>query len=116
MGFGRFLIKTAVGFFNPIFGHFVDAGYKKVKTGKSYFSCLELSVKETLTEDLPFVRNLYRTGRYDGKIEGTIEQSERDEKKFRELHDNQEKERLAWKETDARKDKLIDELGEKLSD
>lgn len=50
-------------------------------------------------------------GHKKGKKEGTVEQAERDEKKFRDLNDKHEAERKMWNESDKKKNELIDDLG-----
>ncbi len=53
-------------------------------------------------------------GKKDGKIQGTIEQAERDELKMQEMHDEHERDRAEWKQIDKEKDDLIDEMSELL--
>ena len=64
-----------------ITGHIFDAIQKKEETGKTFKECLEDSVKETISEDLPGTSHIYQVGKKDGRIQGTIEQAKRDEKK-----------------------------------
>ena len=91
-------------------GHLVDAFFKKQETGKDFTDCLKESVKETLTEDLPGTSHLYQSGRQEGKREGIVEQSKRDERKFAELHNRHEEDRRQWKKIDKKKDKLINDI------
>lgn len=114
MALKRLVKKTLLGFGNPIIGHLNDASLKQAKTGKSYWECLGDSIKETLTEDLPGTSHIYRSGYKDGKKDGTIEQAERDEKKFQTLHRKHEEDRAEWNRINKEKDRLLDELGEML--
>lgn len=110
MGIKRLLIKTAKGGGSPITGHIVDALDNMRKTGDTFKNSLEKSVKETITEDLPITSDIYRWGKKDGRVQGTIEQAKRDEKKFNDLHAKHEADRKRWKKNDKKKDNLIDEL------
>lgn len=91
-------------------GHIIDALKKKKKTLKSFRDCLEESVKETITEDIPGTSHVYQMGRKDGRAQGTFEQAHRDEQKFKALHKQHEQDRREWKATDKKKDALIDDL------
>lgn len=113
MGFSRLLKKSFLGG-NLVTGHIIDALDKKKKTGRTFKDCLEESVKETFTEDLPGTKHLYKMGHTDGKKEGTAEQAKRDEKKIQEIHFAHQKDREEWKRIDKEKDDLIDELGNNL--
>ena len=112
MGLKRLLIKKGLlgGAGGLIEGHIFDALQKKKETGKPFRQCLEESVKETFTEDLPGTSHVYQIGKKDGRKQGTIEQPERDEVKMQRMHEEHEREREKWKEIDREKDSLIDEL------
>lgn len=105
----RLLKKTLLGG-NIITGHIYDALEKKKKTGKNFRECLGESVKETFAEDLPGTSHLYQMGKNDGKVEGTIEQAERDEKKMQQMHEKHAKDRKRWEEIDNEKDALLEEM------
>lgn len=113
MGLKRLLKKTLIGGGSLIEGHIFDALEKKKKTGKTFRECLEESVKETFSEDLPGTSHLYQMGKKDGKMQGSIEQAERDEKGMDQIREEHEKDRLRWKEIDDEKDKFIDDLVKK---
>ncbi len=49
-------------------------------------------------------------GHKDGKVEGTAEQAERDEKKMQAMHQEHERDRAEWKKIDQEKDDLIDDI------
>ena len=49
-------------------------------------------------------------GRKDGRVQGTVEQAERDERKMKQMHDEYEKDRRYWQEIDHKKDELLDEM------
>ena len=116
MGIKRLLKKT-IGFGGGIVqGHIVDALQKKYKTGKSFRDCLGQSVKETFTEDLPGTSHIYDIGRKDGRVQGTVEQAERDERKMKQMHEAHEKDRKRWQEIDYEKDKLLDEIAKKFDE
>lgn len=91
-------------------GHIIDALSKKAKTGRKFRDCLEESVQETVKEDMPGTSHLYQWGHTDGKIKGTIEQAERDEKKIKEIHEKHEAERASWSKIDKEKDKFINDM------
>ena len=107
MGIKRLLKKGFIGG-GLIQGHIIDALQKKKETGKSFRDCLEQSVKETFTEDLPVTNHIYDMGRKDGRVQGTVEQAERDERKMKQMHDEYEKDRRYWQEIDHKKDELLD--------
>ena len=109
MGLKRLLKKAFSGGGSMIRGHIIDAIQKKIETGKSFRECLDQSVKETFTEDLPGTSYVYQMGHKDGKIEGTIEQAARDEKKMQDIHDKHEKDKEEWCRIDKEKDELLDE-------
>ena len=106
------LIKKGIfgGVSGMIQGHIFDALEKKKKTGKSFRDCLEKSVKETITEDMPGTSHVYKMGHKDGRVQGTAEQARRDENKFRKLKSQHEQDRKNWKAIDKKKDELIDDL------
>lgn len=110
MGLKRLLTKNFLGGGSLITGHIVDALLKKQETGKNFRACLEESVHETFTEDMPGTSHIYKKGHTDGKKEGTIEQAERDEIKMTEMHRQHEQDRKEWTEINKQKDDLIDEL------
>ena len=115
MGFKRLLKKGFLGGGGGLIqGHIIDALAKKKKTGKSFRECLEESVKETFTEDLPGTSHVYQMGKKDGREQGTVEQATRDEKKMQQLHEQHEQDREKWKKIDKEKDDLIDELGKNI--
>ena len=109
MGIKRFLKKNFIGG-GMVQGHIIDALQKKKETGKSFRECLEQSVKETFTEDLPGTSHIYDMGKKDGRVQGTVEQAERDKRKMKQMHEEHEKDRMHWQEIDNKKDKLLDEL------
>lgn len=92
-------------------GHIIDAIQKKKETGKSFRECLEESVKETFTEDLPGTSHVYNMGRKDGRVQGTIEQAKRDEVKMKQMQEKHDNDRKHWQEIDRKKDELLDEMG-----
>ena len=108
MGLKRLFKKTVFGG-DLIRGHIIDAIQKKAKSGKSFRDCLEESVKETLTEDLPGTSNIYQMGRKDGRIQGTAEQAARDEKKLKEIQEKHETDRKRWNEQKQAYEDLLDE-------
>jgi hypothetical protein len=115
MGLKRLFKKGLLGGAGSLIeGHIFDALQKKKETGKPFRQCLEESVKETFTEDMPGTSHVYQMGKTDGRKQGTIEQAERDEAKMQEMHEEHEREREQWKKSDKEKDNLIDELGNKL--
>ncbi len=111
MGFTRLLGKLIMGGGNPVTGHVQDALIKKFKTGKPFIECLKESVNETITEDMPGTSHVYQKGKKDGRVQGTVEQANRDKKKFEDLREKHDKDRGEWQKIDREKDKLIDELG-----
>lgn len=110
MSIKRLIKKTLKGGGSPILGHTVDAIEKMNKTGDSFMNCLKKSVTETITEDMPISSDLYQSGKREGRVQGTVEQAKRDEKKFNDLHAKHESDRKRWKDSDKKKDNLIDEL------
>ena len=108
MGFDRFLKKTLIG--GPIWGHINDALDKQKKTGKTFKKCLEDSVKETVTEDLPGTSHIYQMGKSEGRKQGTVEQARRDERKMKDLKQKHDSDRYRWAENDQKKDKLIQDM------
>ena len=86
MGLKRLLKKGILGGAGEMIEvHIFDALQKKKETGKSFRECLFESVKETVTEDMPGTSHVYQIGKTDGRKQGTIEQSERDEKKMKKM-------------------------------
>lgn len=81
MGLKRLIKKVSFGGGSLIHGHICDAIEKKNRTGKAFKECLKESIKETFSEDLPGASHLYQMGKTEGKVEGTVEQAARDEKK-----------------------------------
>ena len=112
MGFDRFLKKTLIG--GPISGHIIDALNKQKKTGKTLKKCLEDSVKETVTEDMPVTSQIYQMGKSDGRKRGTIEQARRDERKINDLKQKHNSDRARWAENDRKKDTLIKKMAKEL--
>lgn len=113
MGIKRLFKKTYLGG-NIVTGHVLDALDKRKKTGKKFRECLNESVKEILTEDLPGTSHLYQMGKMEGKKQGTIEQARRDEKKIKQMHQEHIEDRKRWQEIDKEKDEFIDEILEKI--
>lgn len=113
MGLKRLFKKFVLGG-NIINGHIYDAIDKKRKTGRSFKDCLEESVKETFTEDMPGTSHIYQVGKKDGRVQGTVEQAKRDEKKMQKLHEKHEQDRQEWEKIDKEKDILIDDLSKDL--
>lgn len=109
MGIKRLFKKTFIGG-GMLQGHIIDALQKKRETGKSFRDCLEQSVKETFTEDLPGTSHIYDMGKKDGRVQGTIEQAKRDEIKIKKMHEEHDKDRKHWQEIDRKKDELLDEM------
>ena len=87
---------------------------KKKKTGKSFRECLNESVKETFTEDLPGTSHVYQMGKKDGRKQGTTEQAKRDEIKIQKIREDHERDRQKWEQIDKEKDELIDEMEKNL--
>ena len=110
MSIKQLIIKTLKGGGSPILGNTVYAIERMNKTGNSFMDSLKKSVTETITEDMPISSDLYQWGKRDGRVQGTVEQAKRDEKKFHELHAKHESDRKRWKDSDKKKDDLIDEL------
>lgn len=110
MGLKRLIKKVSFGGGSLIHGHIYDAIEKKNRTGKAFKECLKESIKETFSEDLPGASHLYQMGKTEGKVEGTVEQAARDEKKMQDLHDKHESDRKKWHEIDNKKDELINNL------
>ena len=92
----------------------IDALEKKKQTGKSFRDCLEESVKETFTEDLPGTSHVYQMGKTDGRKQGTVEQAKRDEKKIKKMREDHERDRREWERIDKEKDELLDEMEKNL--
>ncbi len=113
MGIKRLLKKTFIGG-GMLEGHIMDALQKHTKTGKPFMDCLEQSVRETITEDLPGTSYIYDMGKADGRAQGTVEQAARDEEKMKQMHETHEEERKHWMEMDHKKDELLDELEKKI--
>ncbi len=111
MGLKRLLKKGILGGAGEMIEvHIFDALQKKKETGKSFRECLFESVKETVTEDMPGTSHVYQIGKTDGRKQGTIEQSERDEKKMKKMREDHERNRQEWKRIDKEKDDFIDEM------
>lgn len=111
MGLKRLLKKGILGGAGEMIGvHIFDALQKKKETGKSFRECLFESVKETVTEDMPGTSHVYQIGKTDGRKQGTIEQSERDEKKMKKMREDHERNRQEWKRIDKEKDDFLDEM------
>ena len=86
MGFKRLIKKGLLGGAGGMIeGHIFDAIQKKKETGKSFRECLNESVKETFTEDMPGTSHVYQMGKNDGRKQGTEEQAKRDEKNGAEI-------------------------------
>lgn len=116
MGIKRLFKKCFFGGGSLIQGHIIDALQKKKEIGKSFRDCLEQSVKETFTEDLPGTSHIYNIGRKDGRVQGTVEQAERDERKMKQMHEEHEKDRRHWQEIDHKKDELLDEMAKEFEE
>ena len=114
MGFKRLIKKGWLGGGNMITGHILDAIQKKKETGKSFRECLNESVKETFTEDMPGTSHIYQMGKTDGRKQGTVEQAKRDEKKMQKMQEDHELDRQEWKRIDKEKDELIDKMEKNL--
>ena len=108
MGFKRFFKKTVLK--GPIYGHYEDAIVKQVKTGRKFSECLSESVKETIQEDMPGTSHIYQQGKKDGRVQGTIEQAKRDEKKFIELAEQFDCDRRKWEAEKKKYEDLLDEI------
>lgn len=108
MGFKRLMKKGLLGGAgNIIVGHIFDAIQKKKETGKSFRECLNESVKETITEDMPGTSHVYQMGKADGRIEGAVEQAKRDEIKILRIEEDHERDRQEWERIDKEKDELL---------
>ena len=114
MGFKRLIKKGMLGGGNMITDHILDAIQKKKETGKSFRECLNESVKETFTEDMPGTSHIYQMGKTDGRKQGTIEQAKRDEKKMQKMQEDHERDRQEWERIDKEKDELLDEMEKNL--
>lgn len=117
MSLKRLIAKTGcVSVPGIVAGHLLDAAKKKKESGKSYGDCLKQSIKETVCEDMPGTSHIYRTGHKDGKVEGTIEQAQRDKRKMEAMKEAHEADRKRWKKIDKEKDKLLDEAERRFND
>lgn len=115
MGLKRLIKKGLLGGAGGMIeGHIIDAIQKKKKTGKSFRECLNESVKETFTEDLPGTSHVYQMGKKDGRKQGTTEQAKRDEIKIQKIRKDHERDRQKWEQIDKEKDELIDEMEKNL--
>lgn len=114
MGFKRLLKKTAMGGGNLVYGHIFDAFVKKHASGKSFKECLKDSFDETVQEDMPVTSHIYKQGRKDGRIQGTIEQANRDEKKFKEQELRYDLETHKLKNQINEYENLLDDVEEEL--
>lgn len=115
MGLKRLIKKGLLGGAGGMIeGHIFDAIQKKKETGKSFRECLNESVKETVTEDIPGTSHAYQMGKTDGRKQGTDEQAKRDGKKVQQICEDREHERQEWKKIEKEKDELIDELIDEL--
>lgn len=108
MGFKRFLEKTVLK--DPIWGHIDDAIEKQKITGRKFSECLSESVKETIQEDMPGTSHIYQQGKKDGRVQGTIEQAKRDEKKFREQAERHDCDRRKWESEKEKYEDFLDEI------
>lgn len=115
MGFMRLIKKGLLGGAGSMIeGHIFDAIQKKKETGKSFKECLNESVKETITEDMPGTSHIYQMGKTDGRMQGAVEQAKRDEKKIQKMHEDHERDRQEWERIDREKDELFDEMEKNL--
>ena len=115
MGFKRLIKKGLLGGAGGMIeGHIFDAIQKKKETGKSFRECLNESVKETFTEDMPGTSHVYQMGKNDGRKQGTVEQAKRDEKKMQKMQEDHERDRQEWERIDKEKDELLDEMEKNL--
>lgn len=55
-----------------------------------------------------------KSGKIEGKKEGTIEQAARDEKKIKKMHQKHEKDRKHWNEMKQAYENLLDKVADKL--
>lgn len=110
MGIKRLLKKSVFGGGDLVRGHIADALVKKSKTGKSFRECLGESVRETWQEDLPGVSHVYQAGHANGRVQGSSEQAQKDEKKFQQLQDKHDKDRKAWKKQAQQYEDLLDDV------
>ena len=109
MGFKRLMKKTCFGQ-APVVGHLLDAVEKQRKTGGKFSECLSESVKETIQEDMPGTSHIYQQGKKDGRVQGTIEQAKRDEKKFIEQAEQFDCDRRKWETEKEKYEDLLDEI------
>ena len=117
MSLKRLLMKTGgLSIPGAITGHLYDAAKKKKESGKSYRECLKESVKETVCEDMPGTSHIYKAGHKDGKLEGTCEQAQRDERKMESMRNAHETDRKRWETIDKEKDILLDEAERRFND
>jgi hypothetical protein len=116
MGLKRLGKKTILGGGSFIAGHIQDALKKKEITGKSFRECLEDSIKETFTEDLPGTSHVYNIGKKDGKIVGTIEQAARDVKKAKEIEKKHKEKVTKLKRINQAYKDLLNEVKDKKKD
>ena len=108
MGFKRLIKKGLLGGAGGMIeGHIFDAIQKKKETGKSFRECLNESVKETITEDMPGTSHVYQMGKADGRMEGAVEQTKRDEIKILKIEEGHERDRQEWERIDKEKDELL---------
>ena len=112
------LLKKTGSFSVPgiVAGHLYDAAKKQKDSGKSYGDCLKQSIKETVCEDMPGTSHIYRTGHKDGKVEGTIEQAQRDKRKMEAMNEAHEADRRRWEKIDKEKDELLNEAERRFKD
>lgn len=116
MGLKRLFKKGLMGGGDIVRGHIADAIYRKKKTGRPFKECLQETIRETITEDMPISSHVYQMGRRNGRIQGTAEQAATDERKFRDLHEKHEADKRKWREQDKMKDDLIDEMAKNIND
>lgn len=111
MGFKRLIKKRLLGGAGAMIErHIFDAIQKKKETGRSFRECLNESVKETITEDMPGTNHVYQMGKTEGRKRGTVEQAKHDEKKMQKMREDHERDRQKWEKTDKEKDELLDEM------
>jgi hypothetical protein len=111
MGFKRLIKKMAIGLPGATI---LDAMDKRKNTGKPFTDCLKSSVKETITEDMPGTSHIYQSGKKDGRVQGTAEQAQCDERKFQQQHISHEEDRRKWKKQRSEYEKLLDEKEENM--
>lgn len=107
MGFKRLMKKTCFGQ-APVVGHVLDAVKKQNNTGRKFSECLSESVKETIQEDMPGTSHIYQQGKKDGRVQGTIEQARRDEKKFKEQAERHDSDRRKWESQKRKYEEILD--------